>query len=118
MRCRVDQPQPVIRRRATLNAPSSLPPIAEWMQAEQSSGDPCRVNAKLYPPITVVARLTGRSSTLGPLHSSTAVSGILGGFNRSSQHFSKGGCDGSLCAGGSSPRGPARGLQTVLGCDC
>ena len=55
--------------------------------------------------------------------------GVLGGFNRSSQHFSKGGCDeeiqafGSVCASGfaiarPASRGTARELQTVLDGDC
>jgi hypothetical protein len=53
-----------------------------------------------------------------------------GGFNRSSQHFSKGGCDegiqaafGSVCASSFAiarpdSRGPAGELQTVLDGDC
>jgi hypothetical protein len=75
---------------------------------------------------TVVARLDRAIQYAAASRLDTTVSGILGGFNRSSQHFSKRGCDeeiqasfGSVCASSfaiarPASRGTARELQTVL----
>src|SRR5260370_13975948 len=67
---------------------SLLPLFGGTDRSQQSSGKSCRekANARVATSHRSSPGLTGRPSTPRPLDSIVAVSGILGGFNRSSQH--------------------------------